>query len=84
VPRSKRHNRKFGSVKGAKEFRAQVPKEVFDFFEANALDEHNCRRSRGKILEILVQAVGKLPDKREEEAPGLVSHKSTREESTCA
>ncbi len=66
----RRHNRKFGSVKGAKEFRAQVPQEVFDFFEANAIDEHNCRRSRGKILEILVKtAQEKLRYNADKEMP---------------
>lgn len=63
----RRHNRKFGSVKGAREFRAQVPEEVFAFFEANALDENNCRRSRGQLLEILVKTAQEKLRHREEE-----------------
>ena len=42
------------NAKNLKEFRARVTAEVHDFFEIYAYDEKGMRRSKGKILELLV------------------------------
>ena len=47
--------RQYGTVKGHRLFTAQVPEEVFKFFNANAMDEDGKIRSRGKILQMLIQ-----------------------------
>lgn len=42
------------NAKNLREFRARVSAEVHDFFEIYAYDEKGMRRSKGKILELLV------------------------------
>lgn len=43
--------------KNLKQFRARVTGEVHDFFEINSYDENGMKRSKGKILEMLVAKV---------------------------
>ncbi len=69
-----RRNRQYGSMKGTRLFKAHVPEEVFDFFEANALSDHGLIRSRGEILEVLVRsAKNNIRDRAGSDSSG-VSH----------
>lgn len=55
---AKRKNREYGTMKTKKFMNIQATPNVFEFFELHACDETGHRRSRGKILELLIVAVG--------------------------
>lgn len=49
--------RRYGTVKGStRQFSAWVTEEVFQFFDAHAIDEQGQVRSRAEILQALVKA----------------------------
>lgn len=50
------------NAKNLKMFAARVPAEIHDFFEIYAYDENGLRRSKGKILELLVAKLSSYRD----------------------
>jgi hypothetical protein len=72
VKQPRRHYRKYGSIKNTRLFKARVPEEVFDFFDANSLNDEGQERSRGEILEVLVRSAKNKVRDREEKSG--VSH----------
>lgn len=57
------HYRKYGSVKGTRQMRVFVSDEIFEFFDSLTHDkEGRKRRSRGTILEALVELARGMPE----------------------
>lgn len=72
IPMAKRQNRQYGTMKNMKFLKIQADNNVFEFFEIHAVDEKGKRRSRGKILELLIASVG---GRFEEFVPRSKAHK---------